>query len=118
VSTTTTGASSAPAATPALRTTKPKTTAAGATVTFTAPGPGTATASGTASQATRAGVTVCSGTAKVRKAGKAIVVCKLNAAGRRLRAKGALTVVLTTTFVAKTGTRLQSASTVTFARRG
>jgi uncharacterized repeat protein (TIGR02543 family) len=117
-STTTTGASSAPAATPALRTTKPKTTAAGATVTFTAPGPGTATAAGTAAQATRAGVTVCSGSTKVRKAGKAVVVCKLNATGRRLRAKGALTVVLTTTFVAKAGTRLQSASTVVFARRG
>ena len=117
-STTTTGASSAPAATPALRTTKPKTTAAGATVTFTAPGPGTATAAGTAAQATRAGVTVCSGSTKVRKAGKAVVVCRLNATGRRLRAKGALTVVLTTTFVAKAGTRLQSASTVVFARRG
>jgi hypothetical protein len=46
------------------------------------------------------------------------VVCRLNATGRRLRAKGALTVVLTTTFVAKAGTRLQSASTVVFARRG
>ena len=86
-------------------------------VTFTAPGPGTATAGGTASQATRAAVTVCSGTTKVAKAGQASVTCKLNAAGRRLRAKGTLTVVLTTTFVAKAGTRLQATSTVVFPRR-
>ena len=117
-STATSGAPSTPAATPALRTATPRTTAIGATVTFTAPGPGTATASGIAAQATRAGVTVCSGTTKVRRAGKAVVICKLNAVGRRLRAKGALTVALTTTFVAKTGARLQSTSTVTFARRG
>ena len=115
---TTAPAPTTPAASPALRTTKPKTTATGATVTFTAPGPGSATASGTASQATRAGVIVCSGTTKVRKAGKAVVICKLNAAGRRLRAKGALTVVLTTTFVGANRARLQASSTVTFARRG
>ncbi len=107
-----------PAATPTLRTTKPKTTATGVTVTFTAPGPGTATASGTASQATRASVTVCRGTTKILKAGKAVVTCTLNATGRRLRAKGTLTVVLTTTFVAKTSTRLQATHTVVLPRRG
>lgn len=111
-------AQNTPVATPALRTTRPKTTATGVTVTFTAPGPGTATASGTASQATRAIVTVCRGTTKILKAGKAVVTCKLNATGRRLRAKGALTVTLTTTFVAKTSSRLQAAHTVVLPRRG
>ncbi len=109
---------SPPAATPALRTATPKTSATGAKVTFTAPGPGTTTAAGTASQATRTAVTICRGTAKVAKAGQASVTCKLNATGRRLRAKGALTVVLTTTFVGKTGARLQATNTVVFSQRG
>ena len=111
-------APSTPSAAPALRATRPKATATGAAVTFTAPGAGTATASGSTSQATRAGVTVCRGTAKVRKAGKATISCVLNATGRRLRAKGPLTVTVTTVFAARSGARLQATSAVVLPRRG
>jgi len=88
-----------------------------AIITFIAPAKGTTTTRGTAVQTSRASVTVCSGTTKVRKAGKAVVRCKLNATGRRLRAKGALIVTLTTTFVANTGTRLSGTSTAPFRRK-
>ncbi len=111
-------APSTPAAAPALRATRPKVTATGATVTFTAPGAGAATARGSTSQATRAGVTVCRDTTKVRKAGKATVTCVLNATGRRLRAKGTLAVTVTTVFAARGGARLQAVSAVVLPRRG
>ena len=88
-----------------------------AIIAFIAPAKGTTTTRGTAVQTSRAGVIVCSGTTKVRKAGKAVVKCTLNANGRRLRAKGALTVTLTTTFVTNTGTRLSGTSTAPFRRK-
>lgn len=109
---------STPAAAPALRATRPKVTATGAMVTFTAPGAGTATARGSTSQGIRAGVTVCRGTTKVRKAGKATVTCVLNATGRRLRAKGSLAVTVTTVFAARGGAQLQATSAVVLPRRG
>jgi hypothetical protein len=46
------------------------------------------------------------------------VHCRLNATGRRLRAKGSLAVVLTTTFAAATGARLQATGRIVLPRRG
>ena len=65
----------------------------------------------------RAGVTVCSVRATVKKAGKVKLACVLNAAGKRLRKKGALKVLLTTTFAPKKGTKATSTRTVTISKR-
>ena len=113
----------APPAKPAtvtLRTAAPTVVANGVAVAFTASGPGTATASGVvagAKRGVRAGTVVCSGTLRVKKAGKVRLVCVLNAAGRKLRTKGALKVVLTTRFVPTKGTAAVSTRTVTIPRK-
>ncbi len=90
------------------------------TTTFTASGPGTATQSGVVASGkrfARAGVTVCSVRATVKKAGKVKLACVLNAAGKRLRKKGALKVLLTTTFAPKKGAKATSTRTVTIPKR-
>jgi hypothetical protein len=65
----------------------------------------------------RAGVTVCSVRAKVKKAGKVKLVCVLNAAGKRLRKQGALKVVLTTVFSPSKGTKATSTRMITIPKR-
>lgn len=88
--------------------------------TFSASGPGTATQSGVVASGkrfARAGVTVCSVHATVKKAGKVKLACVLNAAGKRLRKKGALKVLLTTTFAPKKGAKATSTRTVTIPKR-
>ena len=108
--------------TPSLNLAVAKPVVAGSTITttFTASGPGTATQSGVVASGkrlARAGVTVCSVRATVKKAGKVKLACVLNAAGKRLRKKGALKVLLTTTFAPKKGTKATSTRTVTISKR-
>ena len=110
----------ATATTAALRTAAPTVVANGVAVEFTASGPGTASASGTvagAKRGVRAGTVVCSATLRVKKAGKVRLVCTLNAAGRKLRTKGALKVVLTTRFVPTQGATAVATRTVTIPRK-
>ena len=108
--------------TPSLNLAVAKPVVAGSTITttFTASGPGIATQSGVVASGkrlARAGVTVCSVRATVKKAGKVKLACVLNAAGKRLRKKGALKVLLTTTFAPKKGTKATSTRTVTISKR-
>lgn len=98
-----------------LRTARPRATAAGAVVTFTAPGPGRAVSTG--ARGARAGATLCRGTLQVKRAGRATVTCRLTAAGRRLRAKRALVLTITTVFTARNGARSTSSRTITLPRR-
>ena len=69
-----------------------------------------------AKRSARAGTVVCTGTTRVKKAGKVRLVCALNATGRKLRKKGALKVVLTMRFVPKKGAIAVSTRTVTIPR--
>lgn len=108
--------------TPSVNLAVAKPVVAGSTITttFTASGPGTATQSGVVASGkrlARAGVTVCSVRAKVKKAGKVKLVCVLNAAGKRLRKQGALKVVLTTVFSPSKGTKATSTRMITIPKR-
>ncbi len=108
--------------TPSLNLAVAKPVVAGSTITttFTASGPGTATQSGVVASGkrlARAGVTVCSVRAKVKKAGKVKLACVLNAAGKRLRKKGALKVLLATTFAPKKGAKATSTRMITIPKR-
>ena len=108
--------------TPSINLAVAKPVVAGSTITttFTASGPGTATQSGVVASGkrlARAGVTVCSVRAKVKKAGKVKLACVLNAAGKRLRKKGALKVLLATTFAPKKGAKATSTRMITIPKR-
>ena len=104
------------ASTATLRTGVPKVIGNAVVVAFTASRAGAAIATGTIAgsrRGVRAATVVCRGTAKVKRAGKVKLTCTLNAAGRRLRKKGALKVTLTTAFTPKGGARLVSTQMLT-----
>ncbi|MBM3681121.1 MAG: hypothetical protein FJW81_07330 [Actinobacteria bacterium] len=109
------GSAAAKPAAVTLVTTAPRVTPAGPKVSFTATGPGTARISGTTTA--RADSAICSGVVKVLKARRVSIVCRLTATGRRLRAKAPLTIVLTTTFTATSGTVHRATRTVVLPRR-
>lgn len=85
--------------------------------TFTASGPGAATQTGVVAAGKRASTSICAATMRVKKAGKVTLRCTLNAAGKRLRKKGALKVLLTTTFTLKRGTKAVGTQNVTIAKK-
>ena len=88
--------------------------------TFTASGPGTARQTGllaAGKRGLRASTSICAATTRVKKAGKVTLRCTLNAAGRKLRSKGALRVKLTTTFAPKRGATAVGTQTITIPKR-
>jgi hypothetical protein len=88
--------------------------------TFTASGPGTARQTGVLAagkRGLRASTSICAATTRVKKAGTVTLRCTLNAAGKRLRKKGALKVVLTTVFSPSKGTKATSTRMITIPKR-
>ena len=101
-------------------TAKAATTSTSIATTFTAPGPGIVRQVGTTSSARRstraASLTVCTTTKTITKAGKTTISCHLTAAVKKARLRGALTVILTTTFTPKSGAPMVATQTIRLAR--
>jgi len=99
---------------------KPATTTSTITTTFDAPGPGVVRQTGTSPSARShlraTGMTVCTTTKTVTKAGTTTITCRLTNAAKRARTQHALVVTLTTTFTPTTGTPLASTKTIRLAR--